>query len=57
MASTVYKCAELPSPPPEHTPEYDQWDRCRKEIEQEVDLNLAETRLSVEGLDAAWENW
>lgn len=43
--------------PPSHTPEFEIWDTERREIEHEVELQLAATRLSVEGLEQAWENW
>lgn len=50
-------CAELGPAPPEGTAEYEEWEKSKKEVESEVELRLAETRLSVEGLEESWEKW
>ena len=49
--------AELGPAPALGTAEYEHWDRCKKNVEAEVDMTLAETRLSVEGLEDSWDKW
>lgn len=49
--------AELGPAPPLGTAEYEHWDRCKKNVEAEVDMTLAETRLTVEGLEESWDKW
>ena len=49
--------AELGSAPPLGTEQYAEWEKCKKEVDNEIDMSLSETRLSVEGLEEAWEQW
>jgi hypothetical protein len=49
--------AELGPAPTHGTVEYENWDAFRKEVESVVNSTLAETRLSVEGLEESWEKW
>ena len=44
-------------PMPADLTEQQEWDKRKKELESEVDLQLAETRLSVDGLEESWDQW